>query len=82
MKMFTLPREKSWCLKLCEPSDERIYLRAADSTTGEDIATLLMFHPNGAIELGKGALAALTKLGYNPSEHDNTFNKDGTIIIH
>ena len=82
MKIYREEKEvkKSWCLNM-EESDRDVRIRAVDSKTGEIICCLIGFFSSGKITSTPMSFHALKKEGYDPHEHNNSFNKDGGIVI-
>ena len=82
MKIYREGKEvkKSWCLKLVE-SDKSVRVRAVDSSTGELVACLIVFFSSGKITSAPMCFHALEKAGYDPHEHNNSFDEDGGIVI-
>ena len=77
--------KKSWCLKLCEKSLRNgirgVFLNAVDSETGQSISQLIDFQSDGKIETLRRSFDILGKMGYDPYEHNNSFDEDGRIVI-
>ena len=82
MKIYREEKEvkKSWCLKLRE-SDREVYIDAVDSETGEGIVRLITFLSNGRIKSMCRSCDLLRGLGYDPYEHNNSFDHNGSIVI-
>ena len=73
--------KKSWCLKLCESSDRDIYICAVDSETGKGITNLISFLSDGRIVRDFQSFDILGEMGYDPYEHNNSFDHNGSIVI-
>lgn len=84
MKLYTenYPEPpKSWSLKLNQTKPESVDLNAVDSFTGLRVVFLISFGSNGdAISLSE-ARERLTEQGYDPDEHKNQWNSDGSLHI-
>ena len=82
MKIYREEKEikKSWCLKMDE-SGRHVRIRAADSSTGEIICCLIDFFSGGKITPTPMSFHVLKKEGYDPNEHNNSFNNNGSIVI-
>lgn len=82
MTVFDSPKDKDrkhWSLRLFqEGSDAELF--AVDSITGEKIAYLLSFTKDGGVYAVGAAKESLEKLGYDPYEHGNKFNRFGCIV--
>ena len=81
MKVFKENQEvkKSWALKLIEDSGT-VSLIAVDSIIGHELACFTVFHNNGDVIHAEDIQHALSSQGYDPFEHGNEFNDDGSLI--
>ena len=83
MKVFEKLEEKSWAIKLVKDTEieGRALLIACNSVTDEYICDVIQFESNGKIIPIYNVYNTLERLGYNPKEHNNCYNKDGSILI-
>ncbi len=83
MKIYTNKScKKSWAISLRDIlNKECAFLEAVDSETGEILASILCFDSDGSIKKITGLEEALSRKGYDPYEHNNQFNEDGSILI-
>lgn len=82
MKMYRAENteHRSWALKLNQ-DNYSVSLEAVDTNTGSPAATMLVFKNNGEIIPIKNVFHFLKKKSYNPYEHGNKWNEDGSIVI-
>ena len=83
MKIFEKNKKrtnKSWALQL-QNYENCVRLSAVDDITGVTIAKLFIFNQNGTIYCSRFAKQTLEEKGYDPYEHKNEWNEDGSIII-
>jgi len=73
-------REKSWALELINEEND-IVLAAVDSDTGEYIGSIIRFFADGDITPSVNLYKAFIDKGYDPYEHGNKFNDEGSISI-
>lgn len=69
--------DRNWCLKL---DKSKSMLIAVDSRTGKEIAPLIGFSKTG-IRSYVGAEKELIDSGYDPYEHEDTYDEFGGICI-
>lgn len=81
LKLYSKPKNKSWSIKMEERENGDIMVVAVDSTTGENIATIIIFDISGDIMSCIHARRILDGFGYGPYEHGNKYNDDGSIVI-
>ena len=82
MKIFKgKSRNKSWSLSLVEINNGDVAIRSVDSNTGEYISTMMLFLKDGRVMRGEGFSSILKCDGYDPGEHNNTFDEVGRIVI-
>lgn len=83
MKIFTGKEEpsKSWSLLLRRRGDS-VGLVAVDSISGKELTEILRFYDSGTIYNITCVQRSLSMLGYEPAEHDNSFNVRGQIEIY
>lgn len=75
--------KKSWSITL-KPSQichQCPAIKIIDTDTGEQIDDLIRFTDWGSITRVQGIKDILEKRGYDPHEHNNTWDDDGKIII-
>lgn len=84
MKLFEKNQTaKSWSLELKsnEVCKDKLNLVAVDSNTGNHIAYVMDFYPNGRVHICDNFAKALIRAGYDPFEHNNSYDAFGKIII-
>jgi len=72
---------KSWAIKLNNDSFGGVQLVAIDSLTGFTECVLIEMFENGKIRTADCAERALESGGYDPFEHNNSFDECGAIVI-
>ena len=83
MKIYEEKQEekKSWSIRLGANLVDAPVLFAVDSNTGEEIAGLFVFWKDGGVVKPMGVFETLKSSGYDPYEHNNRFNDDGSLEI-
>lgn len=83
MKIYREEKEvkKSWCLELSEDGDGDVSLCAVDSKTGKDTVNLIIFLSDGRIVADPQSFEHFGEMGYDPHEHNNSFDEFGAIVI-
>lgn len=83
MKVFEKLEEKSWSIKLVKDTEieGRAVLLACNSVTDEYICDIIWFESDGEIIAVRDVDNILKRLGYDPREHYNCYNEDGSIVL-
>lgn len=82
MKIFNKKQKnkKSWCIDLIVENNDA-HIIAVDSVTGEEVAALISFYENGEVNILFDVKNILEDNYYDAYEHNNKFDKHGSIII-
>ena len=72
--------KKSWSIKLVA-DDDSVDVIAVDSGTGERIVYLISFQNDGEVVACAAVRSVLVREGYDPHEHGNKFNDNGSLVV-
>ena len=73
--------KKRWALNLDHRDGGDVSIIAVDSITGAYVAHLVRFHAYGGVSVCGWARDAMKERGYDPYEHNNRFDENGSLVI-
>ena len=71
---------KDWALRITK-DDDGVRIDAVDEKTGNNVAFLISFYNDGVVSRHTSAKGAIEAEGYDPCQHNNTWDDEGRIVI-